>query len=138
MQICLSMQRTPVRSLFQKDPTCLGRTKPMCHNHWARVPQLSAATTEPTRLDTHSLHNKRSHYFVNKFICTLFFLMCVLVTQSCLNHCDPTGGSLPGSSVHGISQARILEWIAISFSRGSSQPRDQSRVSSIARCIPYC
>ena len=38
----------------------------------------------------------------------------------------------PGSSVHGILQARILEWIAVSFSRGSSQPRDQTRVSCIA------
>ena len=44
--------------------------------------------------------------------------------------------SLPGSSVHGIFQARILEWIAISFSRGSSQPRDWTRVSHIAgRCF---
>ena len=40
--------------------------------------------------------------------------------------------SLPGSSVHGILQARILEWVAISFSRGSSQPRDRTRVSCIA------
>ena len=40
--------------------------------------------------------------------------------------------SPPGSSVHGISQARILEWVAISFSRGSSQPRDQILVSSLA------
>ena len=40
-------------------------------------------------------------------------------------------GSLPGSSVHGIFQARVLEWIAISFSRGSSQPRDKTRVSHI-------
>ena len=39
---------------------------------------------------------------------------------------------LPGSSVHGILQARILEWVAISFSRGSSQPRDRSQVSHIA------
>ena len=44
--------------------------------------------------------------------------------------------SLPGSSVHGIFQARVLEWIAISFSRGSSQPRDQTRVSCIVdRCF---
>ena len=44
--------------------------------------------------------------------------------------------SLPGSSVHGISQARILEWVAISFSRGFSQPRDQTWVSEIAgRCF---
>ena len=40
--------------------------------------------------------------------------------------------SLPGSSVHGILQARILEWIAIPFSRGSAQPRDLTQVSSIA------
>jgi len=40
--------------------------------------------------------------------------------------------SSPGSSVHGISQARILEWVAISFSRGSSQPRDQTHISCIA------
>ena len=43
------------------------------------------------------------------------------VTQSCLTLWDPMDGSLPGSEVHGIFQARILEWAAISFSRGSSQ-----------------
>ena len=42
------------------------------------------------------------------------------VAQSCLTLCDPMDGSLPGSAVHGIFQARILEWTAISFSRGSS------------------
>ena len=41
-------------------------------------------------------------------------------TQSCLTLCDPMGCSLPGSSVHGIFQARVLEWGAIAFSRGSS------------------
>ena len=46
--------------------------------------------------------------------------------------CDPMDYSLPGSSVHGISQAKILEWVAISFSRGSSQPRDQTCVSYIS------
>ena len=46
--------------------------------------------------------------------------------------CDPLDCSLPGSSVHGILQARILEWVAISFSRGSSQPRDQTPVFYIA------
>ena len=46
------------------------------------------------------------------------------VAQSCLTLCDPMDCSPPGSSVHGILQARILEWVAISFSRGSSQPRD--------------
>ena len=46
------------------------------------------------------------------------------VAQSCLTLSDPKGCSLPGSSVHGVFQARILEWVAISFSRGSSQPKD--------------
>ena len=54
------------------------------------------------------------------------------VTQSCPTLCDPMGCSLQGSSVHGIFQARVLEWVAISFSRGSSQLRDRSRVSRIA------
>ena len=45
--------------------------------------------------------------------------------------CDPMGCSPPGSSVHGISQARILEWVAVSFSRGSSRPRDWMRVPCI-------
>ena len=44
---------------------------------------------------------------------------------------DPMDCSLPGSSLHGIFQAIVLEWIAISFSRGSSQPRDRTRVSRI-------
>ena len=42
--------------------------------------------------------------------------------------CDPLDCSLPGFSVHGIFQAVVLEWIVISFSRGSSQPRDQTRI----------
>ena len=53
------------------------------------------------------------------------------VAQWCLTLCDPTDCSLPGSSVHGIFQAIVLELIAISFSRGSSQPRDQTQVSLI-------
>ena len=52
------------------------------------------------------------------------------VAQSCPTLWDPMDCSLPGSS-HGISQARVLEWVAISFSRGSSPPRDRTRVSRI-------
>ena len=52
--------------------------------------------------------------------------VCVLclVTQSCLTPCDPVDCSPPGSSVHGILQARILQWVAMPSSRESSQPRD--------------
>ena len=53
------------------------------------------------------------------------------VTQSCLTLCDHMDCSLPGLSVHGVFQARVLEWVAISFSRGSSKPRDLTHVSWI-------
>ena len=53
------------------------------------------------------------------------------VAQSCPTLCNPVDCSLPGSSVHAIFQARILEWVAVSFSRGSSQLRDQTQVSCI-------
>ena len=54
-----------------------------------------------------------------------------MVTQLCLTLGDSMDCSLPGSSIHGIFQARILEWVAIFISRGSSPPRDQTRVSHI-------
>ena len=54
------------------------------------------------------------------------------VAQSCPTLCNPMDYSLPGSSVHGIFQARVLEWVAISFSRVSSWPKDQIQVSRIA------
>ena len=53
------------------------------------------------------------------------------------NSCDPMDCNLPDSSVRGISQARILEWVAISFSRGSSPPRDRTWVYSYCRQILY-
>ena len=51
--------------------------------------------------------------------------------QSCPTLCDPMDYSPPGSSVCGLSQARILEWVAISFSKGSSRPRDRTHVSLV-------
>ena len=54
------------------------------------------------------------------------------VAQLCLTLCDPIDCSLPVSSVRGIFQARVLEWVAISFSRGSFRPRDRTRVFCIA------
>ena len=57
---------------------------------------------------------------------------CVLVAQSCLTPCNPMHCSPPGSSIQGIFQARVLEWVAISFSKGSSQSRYQTWVSHIA------
>ena len=59
-------------------------------------------------------------------------LLCVLVAQLCMILCVPMDCSPRGSFVHGIFQAIILEWVAISFCRRSSQPRDQTSVSHIA------
>ena len=56
----------------------------------------------------------------------------VKVTQLCPTLCDPVDYSLPGSFVHWILQARILEWVAILLCRGSSQPKDRTQVSHIA------
>ena len=56
----------------------------------------------------------------------------VLVAQSCLTLCTPMDCGLPGSSVHGIFQTRILESVAITFSRESSRSRGQTQVSVIA------
>ena len=61
------------------------------------------------------------------------------VVQSCLTLCDPMDCTLPGSSIHRVLQARILECVAISFSRGYSRPRDRTWVSCITgRQTLYC
>ena len=74
------------------------------------------------------------HFLLGLILEACFF---VLVTQSCLTLCDPVDCSLPGSSIHGIFQARSLEWTAISFSRESFWPRDWTQVSRIASRL-YC
>ena len=60
------------------------------------------------------------------------------VPQSCPTLCDPMDCSLPGFSVRGIFQARVLEWVAISFSRGSSWPRDRTQVIHNKDSIKVC
>ena len=57
------------------------------------------------------------------------------VAQWCPTLCDPMDCSLPGSTIHGIFQARVLEWVAISFSRRSSWPRDWTRVSHMVGIV---
>ena len=64
----------------------------------------------------------------------MFSCVCRVCTQLYVILCDPMGCNSPGSSVLGISQARILEWVAISSSGGSSQLRDGARISYIA-CV---
>ena len=60
-----------------------------------------------------------------------------MLSHEVVSDWDSADYSMPDSSVHGIFQARILEWVAISFSRGSSWPRGQTHISLIGRQILY-
>ena len=60
------------------------------------------------------------------------------VARPCPSLCDPVDYSPPGSSVHGVSQARILEWIAIFSSKGSNQPKDQTPGSPALQADSLC
>ena len=68
---------------------------------------------------------------------TVLLTVPLVVVLSSVQLCHPTDYSPPDPSVHGVSQARILEWVVISFSRGSSRPKDQTHVSCIGRRILY-
>ena len=85
---------------------------------------------------SHIMPNSHHLESADNYMCDLGFCVCVCVcvrvAQSCLTLCNPMDCSPPCSCVHGILQARILKWVAISLSRGSSQPRGQNRVSYIA------
>ena len=89
----------------------------------------------------HHLLNLAQSLLSILFLYKLLIFTWLCVHTQLLSHawlCDPTDCSPPGSSVYGISKARILEWVAISSSRGSSRPRDQTRISCIGRQILYC
>ena len=94
-----------------------------CHN---KLPQTYWLKATPTYLSV-----CRPEAWIQR-AASFWRLHCVLVAQLCLTLCDPMDCSTPGSSVHGISQARIPEWVAIPSSRGSSWPRDRAWVSCIA------
>ena len=81
---------------------------------------------------TEDLHYCVSFRFTAKWFSFVCVCVCVWVTQSCPTFCDPIDCSPPGSSVHEILQARILEWVAMPFSRGSSWSRDRTQISCIA------
>ena len=77
-------------------------------------------------------------YCIYPFICSyIHFWFCCLFAKTCMTLCNPMNYSMPGSSVHGIFQARILEWVAISLSRGSSLPRDGIHIFCLGRWILY-
>ena len=95
---------------------------------------------------TYRYHPSDILKFYDMYLGTIFLIHCavywkvnvkMLVAQSCLTLCKPMHCSPPGSSVHGILQARILERVAMPSSRGSSQPRDWTQVSHIAGGFLY-
>ena len=89
---------------------------------WAAVHGVTQSRTQLKRLSSSSSSIKSHPFSKNKSVC--------LVAQSCPTLSNPVDCSPPGSSVHEILQARILEWVAISFSRGSSWPRDRTQIES--------
>ena len=98
------------------------------------VTALYLQTSEPESTQGTNTWVNPSHFktpFALHCVCVCV-CVCVLVTQSCPTPCNPMDCSLPGSSVYGILQARILKWGAILFSMGSSRPRDWTQVSCIA------
>ena len=102
-------------------------------------PSLAEAETESQGSETAHLElawgrvsgGPRLVWLLRPLLKPLGTSICVL---SRVRLCDPTGCSPPGSSVHGIFQTRILEWVAISSSRGSSQSRDRARIACVS-CI---
>ena len=72
--------------------------------------------------------------YIYIYLYTCHILMCAESLQSCPTLCDPTDCSPPGFTVHRILQGRILEWMAMPSSRGSSLPRDRTLISCIS-CI---
>ena len=105
-------------------------------------PHNSDSSSAPYNFHIHTHSTPISASIFHSFHLGGWVLGCCLIHQSewscsvvsCL--CDPMDCSLSGSSVHGIFQAIVLEWIANSFSRGSSQPRNQTWVSCIVdRCF---
>ena len=104
-----------------------------CRCQLAQIPNLhSRQELSPALTEKHVIgegRDKRELHFSYNFVIPC----CCLIGKLCLTLCDPMDCSPPGFSVHGILQARTLEWAAISFSRGSSPPRDPTCIFCIAR-----
>ena len=108
----------------------------MVQPFWKIVRQLcEKLDIKPTQTSNSTLRcfTQEIWKHVHKKICTrMFTVMCACQVASVQSLSDPMDCSPPGSFVYGILQARILEWVAIPFSGGSSRPRDQTQVSHIA------
>ena len=140
----ITLPTKSVQSKGKVTRSCLALCNPMGHTvhgilqarilEWVTVP-FSRGSSQPrdqtqiSHIAGRFLTSWATREALNKS--SLNFLMLCLVIQSCPTLCDPMDCSLPGSSVHGVLQARILEWVAMPSSRGSSQPKDWTQVSCI-------
>ena len=141
------LQRMKVKSEGEVAQSCLTLSDPMDYSlpdssihgiFQARVLEwVAIAFSENAKLNLSKCNHILNASWYSSFqCCRLFYHVWKWseseVAQSCPTLCNPMDCSLLGSSIHGILQARILEWVAISFSRRSSQPRNQTQVSCIS------
>jgi len=119
-------------------PKACEKSLDWCHGCQSLIGSLRRGEHHPGRIwwECWSAFQKESTQICTSFLdLHLFLCCCCRVTELCPALCDPVNCSPPGSCVQGISQARVLEWVAVSSSRGSSWPRDQTRVSCIGRRV---
>ena len=121
--MCIYMYRLP-RWLSHKESTCQYRRHGLDPGSWR---PSGEGNGNPLQYSEYKSIHTHTH---------IMYVVAVLVTKSCLTLCHYMDYSPPFSSVHGIIQARILEWVAISFSRGSSWPRDRTCLS--CKFLLYC
>ena len=98
------------------------------YTRFTREPYIKVSNTHPYTKKCClywqlGIQHKKKSLWSDEFQRLLVIYCCYLVTKLCPTFCDSMNCSPPGSTVHGVFQARILEWVAISFSRGSPQPR---------------
>ena len=93
-----------------------------------RMDRLDLLEVQGTLKSLLQHHSSKASTFYSIF----YNCVCLLVAQSCPTLCESMDYSPPGSSVYGILQAKILEWVAMPFSRGYARPRDSTQVSCIA------
>ena len=108
---------------------CVQRSSP-CQPPVLGFPSERKQLPEPLRQES---KRYTSSYASTEKMSIFLFSLLLACAQSCPTLCDPFR-CLPGSSVHGISQARTLEWVIISILRGSSRPKDRTQVSCVS-CI---
>ena len=128
-KICLQWRRCRFDPYVRKIP-CRRAQLPTPADRGAWRPIVHGVAQSQTQLKQSSVH---THMASLPGLCLVYVVVVVVVQLLSLIQlfCNPMDCSPPGSSIHGISQARILKWVTILFSRGSSQPRDQTHISWI-------